>query len=124
MGWASRLRKQAERARRAPAAANAPADTTRKPAEVVARPADPAKAFILDHLQSIQQGTRDQLAILRQTRGQRDVGSVKIPAHLIAPVMVKIAGDSTDPQERERVRLDPNAVNGVEVRGDILPGGH
>lgn len=36
----------------------------------------------LDALTSAQQNTRDQLAILRQTRGQRDVGTLKIPTHL------------------------------------------
>lgn len=42
----------------------------------------------LDHLTSAQQSTRDQLAILRQTRGQRDVGSLKVPMHLQQPIIL------------------------------------
>ena len=42
----------------------------------------------LDGLTAAQQSTRDQLAILRQTRGQRDVGQLKIPVRLQQPIVL------------------------------------
>jgi hypothetical protein len=39
-----------------------------------------------------QQSVRDQLAILRQTRGQREVGTLKVPAHLQQPIVLTDAG--------------------------------
>lgn len=53
---------------------------------------DVATQIALDGLTSAQQNTRDQLAILRQTRGQRDVGQLKIPVHLQQPLMLVDAG--------------------------------
>jgi hypothetical protein len=47
---------------------------------------DVATQIALDGLTSAQQNTRDQLAILRQTRGQRQVGELKIPVHLQTPI--------------------------------------
>lgn len=39
----------------------------------------------MDLLMLNAKSTRQQLDILRKTRGQRDVGSVKVPPHLRAP---------------------------------------
>jgi hypothetical protein len=50
------------------------------------RAKDVATQLAVDALVAGQQGMLDQLAILRQTRGQRDVGSVVIPVHLRAPM--------------------------------------
>lgn len=47
---------------------------------------------ILDHLHAVNQNTRDQLSILRKTRGQREVGAVKIPAHLQVPDIIDTSG--------------------------------
>jgi hypothetical protein len=60
----------------------------------------------LGALDFVHKGVRDQLAILRQTRGQREVGTVKIPAHLAQPDVVTIAGD------RIAARIDPRACSG------------
>lgn len=46
----------------------------------------------VDSLISTQKNTLDQLAILRQTRGQRDVGQLKVPAHLQQPFSLIDAG--------------------------------
>lgn len=54
-----------------------------------------------DYLHGVQSSVREQLDILRKTRGQRNVGEVKIPAHLQAPLIVD--------------------VSGVEVRSSALP---
>ena len=51
---------------------------------------DVATQVALDGLTAAQQNTRDQLAILRQTRGQRDVGQLKIPVHLQAPISLDV----------------------------------
>lgn len=62
---------------------------------------DVATRVMLDHLGAVQANTRMQLDILRKTRGQRNVGEVKIPAHL----------QSTEPVDDR----------GIESRGNILP---
>lgn len=49
---------------------------------------DVVTQIALDGLTSAQQSTRDQLAILRKTRGQRDVGQLKIPVHLQQPIIL------------------------------------
>ena len=86
-------------------------DGTRRPKEVLKKPAkDSQTQAMLDALALAQQNTLDQLAILRQTRGKRQVEAVKIPAHLQQPVTY---GGRAD---------DPNSDAGVEVRGDIAPG--
>lgn len=59
----------------------------------------------LDALSLEHTGTRQQLDILRKTRGQRDVGAVKVPRELMAPTLV-----SNNPN-------DPNSDAGVERRG-------
>lgn len=46
----------------------------------------------LDALMLTASETRAQLDILRKTRGQREVGSVKVPAHLQAPEPVSDTG--------------------------------
>ena len=51
---------------------------------------DVATQIALDGLTAAQQSTRDQLAILRQTRGQRDVGQLKIPVHLQQPISLDV----------------------------------
>jgi hypothetical protein len=43
-------------------------------------------AGLLEHLGVLQQGVRDQLAVLRATRGQRAVGAVTVPVHLQVPI--------------------------------------
>lgn len=53
---------------------------------------DVVTQIALDGLRSTQQSTLDQLAILRQTRGQRQVGELKIPAHLQQPIALTDAG--------------------------------
>ena len=53
---------------------------------------DVATQIALDGLRSTQQSTLDQLAILRQTRGQREVGEVKIPVHLQQPFELRDVG--------------------------------
>lgn len=53
---------------------------------------DVATQIAVDNLIAGQQNVLDQLAILRQTRGQRDVGSLKIPAHLQHPFELVDAG--------------------------------
>lgn len=62
---------------------------------------DAATRVMLDHLHAVHVNTSAQLDILRKTRGQREVGSIKIPAHLQVP---DLADDY-----------------GVESRGSILP---
>jgi hypothetical protein len=56
--------------------------------------------------------TLDELAILRQTRGQRQVGSVIIPVHLRVPMQMGNSGRADD----------PNSDAGVETRASIPPG--
>jgi len=55
------------------------------------KPKDAATAVMLDHLNAVQSNTLQQLDILRKTRGQRDVGSVKIPAHLQVAMPVDVS---------------------------------
>ena len=62
---------------------------------------DAVTSVMLDHLHAVHVNTAAQLDILRKTRGQREVGSVKVPAHLQVPDMVDDSG--------------------VESRGSILP---
>jgi hypothetical protein len=62
---------------------------------------DAATAVMLDHLHAVQSSTLQQLDILRKTRGQREVGSVKIPAHLQVAM--------------------PMDVSDVEVRSSLAP---
>jgi hypothetical protein len=54
-----------------------------------------------EYLHSVHTNIRQQLDILRKTRGQREVGTVKIPPHL-----------QTN---------SPLDVRGVEERGSVLP---
>ncbi len=51
---------------------------------------DVATEIALGSLVAGHQNTRDQLAILRQTRGQRQVGELKIPAHLKTPISLDV----------------------------------
>lgn len=53
---------------------------------------DVATQIALDSLTSAQDNTRQQLDILRKTRGQRDVGQLKIPVHLQQPFSLTDAG--------------------------------
>ena len=64
-------------------------------------PVNPVAKVMLDHLGAVQANTRMQLDILRKTRGQRNVGEVKIPAHLQF--------------------VEPLDDRGIESRGTILP---
>jgi hypothetical protein len=64
---------------------------------------DPATQIIQECLATQQRNVRQQLDILRKTRGQREVGTVKIPAHLQQPTII----------------LDDS---GVEERADIPQG--
>jgi len=52
----------------------------------------------LGALELQQKLVRDELAILRKTRSQREVGSLKIPAHLAMPDIVLLPGQSRDPR--------------------------
>ena len=71
-------------------------DGTRRAKEVLKRPAkDVATQIALDALGAVQQHTLDELAILRQTRGQRDVGSLKIPANLQTTIPLDDSGVQT-----------------------------
>jgi hypothetical protein len=45
-------------------------------------------AILLGHVQALQGNTKAQLDILRQTRGQRVVGTLRIPPHLAVPEML------------------------------------
>lgn len=56
--------------------------------------------------------TLDELAILRQTRGQRSVGELVIPVELRAPIQI---GSSANVEDR-------NSDTGVETRANIPPG--
>lgn len=58
---------------------------------------DVATQVAVDQLVQGQQGVRNQLAILRQTRGQRDVGALKIPAHLQQPLVLTDGGVQEKP---------------------------
>ncbi len=58
---------------------------------------DVATQVALDQLVTTQQSTLDQLAILRQTRGQRTVGTLKIPANLQQPVTLNDVGVKEKP---------------------------
>jgi hypothetical protein len=60
---------------------------------------DAATKVLLDHVGAVQGNVRAQLDILRQTRGQRIVGEVRVPPHL---QVVQMIDDS-----------------GVESRGDV-----
>ena len=62
---------------------------------------DAATKVLLDHVHAVQSRTRMELDILRKTRGQRNVGEVKIPAHLQIPT--------------------PMDASGVESRNSVLP---
>lgn len=53
---------------------------------------DVASKVVLDHLNSVQSNIRAQLDILRRTRGQRNVGEVRIPAHLRADDFIDDSG--------------------------------
>jgi hypothetical protein len=67
-------------------------DSSRRP-KPAPRPAkDVATQFAVDALVVGQQSTLDQLAILRQTRGQREVGKVIIPVHLRVPISLDDGG--------------------------------
>ena len=56
---------------------------------------DAATQVAVDALVTVQQSTLDQLAILRQTRGQRDVGTLKIPPHLSGQILLDDGGVQT-----------------------------
>lgn len=57
--------------------------------------------ILAEHIRSVHANVRAQLDILRKTRGQREVGSVKIPVEFQAPVVID--------------------VDGVEQRSGLLP---
>lgn len=85
--------------RSAPARAARPAPTrpTKKRATVLAPAATastlPAEVQVLvDHVDAVHATVRAELDVLRQTRGQREVGSVKVPAHLRAAEMLDDSG--------------------------------
>lgn len=59
-----------------------PKDGSRRPKPEPIKAKDIVTQVALDALSAAQHNTLDQLAILRQTRGQRQVGSLKIPPHL------------------------------------------
>jgi hypothetical protein len=98
--------------------------------------------FLLGALQMEHKTVRDQLSILRQTRGQRNVGSVTVPGYLRVPDVVRITAPqgTYDPRScatcgrglvgnergpsctRCQTSLDSDA--GVEARhgaADVLP---
>ena len=60
-------------------------DSSRRPKPASPRAKDAATQFAVDALVAGQQSTLDQLAILRQTRGQRDVGTLVVPVNLRNP---------------------------------------
>jgi hypothetical protein len=88
---------------------------------------------VLDAFMASTQSTRDQLAILRQTRGQREVGALIVPPHLRTPDVVRLsARGALDPRACQtcgrglpagesgpscgRCINDPNAEAGIEHR--------
>ena len=97
-------------------------DGSRRPKGDMMRPAkDVETQVILDSLSVQHQQTLDELAILRKTRGQRDVGALKVPAHLreALPIRPGPAGHvHADPREQARCPLcaDRNSDAGVETR--------
>ena len=126
--FATRMRETAERLRgQLPASVNFSPSGMRKAKERLKRPAkDAATQAALDGLLSVQKVTLDELAILRQTRGQREVGSVKVPPHLQAPMILRANPGHTHRDAREQARCpicqDRNSDAGVETRQTLLGG--
>jgi hypothetical protein len=57
------------------------------------------REFRLGALRLQQKAVMDELTILRQTRGQRTVGEVKVPSHLASPDRVMLsASRAVDPR--------------------------
>ena len=112
-GHRTRLMTEAERARqhRLPHARPTP-EAARKRQLGTPKAKDTETQLAVDALLSVFQSTRDQLAILRQTRAQRTVGTLSVPTHLRAPIPLKIGGSPND----------PNSETGVETRTTIRPG--
>lgn len=97
----------------------------------------------LGALEQTQQATLAQLDILRKTRGQRDVGSVKVPPHLRTGERVVLAARTADPRSCKscghgltshelspawrasagqccvQCYNSPSTDAGIELRGDI-----
>jgi hypothetical protein len=71
-------------------------DGTRRSKPEPGQAKDVATQVALDALGASQQNTLDQLAVLRQTRGQRVVGSLKVPVHLQGSIML----DDSNVQKR------------------------
>ena len=105
-------------------------DGTRKPKPITKeelRPKDVATALMVDALKSVQQNTLDQLTILRQTRSQRTVGRLVVPAPLRAAVSLRAARiDHRHRDAREEATCpicnNPNSDAGVEMRGQRAGG--
>lgn len=96
MGFRSRLKEKAAKVR---SGRRKPVDE-RKIAEAARiKPRNAETQVLADHLDTVHNSVRDQLDVLRKTRGQRKVGALKVPAHL-----------------REAMRL---GNDGVEVRANI-----
>lgn len=114
MGFRSRLKRDADRVRDGRAARG----QTRQPADPNASPLagvkvkDAATQVMVDNLAATQVSTRQQLDILRKTRGQREVGTVKIPPHLRDPMLINVSGGK---QSR-------NSPDGVELRATLAGG--
>ncbi len=70
-------------------------DGSRRPKPAPKAAKDVATQLAVDALVAGQQDTLDQLAILRQTRGQRDVGKLIVPANLRSPFPLDDSGVTT-----------------------------
>jgi hypothetical protein len=92
--------------------------------------------YQLGALRLQQEAIRKDLRALRATRGQREVGGVKIPSHLAAPDVVAVTVTGNDPRAcaacgrglapREiricaRCVANPNSDAGVELRAGLAP---
>lgn len=109
MSFRSRLKERADRIRHereTRGQERQPSNPTASPLEGV-KVKDAATQVLVDHLAVVQTGVRQRLDILRQTRPMRDVGSLKIPPHLQAPLTIQLGGGADD----------RNSPSGVEARG-------
>lgn len=81
------------------------------------KPPDNAPQFVKDQYQAllINAGeTRKHLDILRHTRGQRDVGTIKVPVHLQS-------GEPLDPTYRDRSGALVRPEKRGDARADVRP---
>ena len=70
-------------------------------------------------LKIIDGNRRQELAVLRETRGKRQVGTVKVPVHLQAGEVLDDTSRVIDPRTNRPVVVRPEKRG--DARGDILP---